>query len=315
LGECLPDGWRQELDDEVRSYAALLADEKIQAGMTNEQARRNARIELGGIEQTKEQVREVRAGHLLESFWRDQRIALRALRKKPGFTIVVVLSLALGIGANAAIFSLIDAIVFRPMPVPHAGEVIAIDTAASKLTRYGGSSYLDYVDFCARAKTFKTLEISQQMSVGITPPWRLPPANPKMLQACSYRQISSPHSKFSHYSATAFYPKKGKPPKNIPSPSSAIRSGTAISRKIPTSPEKSSSSTVTASRSLALLRKSFTGIDLFYRPDIYLKEDIPDLLECFLVKHANELKKYTPELGREARKMLFATIGPGIFES
>jgi hypothetical protein len=95
LGECLPDGWRQELDDEVRSYAALLADEKIQAGMTNEQARRNARIELGGIEQTKEQVREVRAGHLLESFWRDQRIALRALRKKPGFTIVVVLSLAL----------------------------------------------------------------------------------------------------------------------------------------------------------------------------------------------------------------------------
>src|SRR5205807_1672564 len=102
------------------------------------QARRSARIELGGVEQVKEQVREARAGHLLDSFWRDLRIALRSLRKKPGFTLVVVLSLALGIGANAAIFSLIDAIVFRPLPVPRPGEVIAIDTAASKLTRYGG---------------------------------------------------------------------------------------------------------------------------------------------------------------------------------
>src|SRR3984893_3490881 len=157
----------RELDDEIHSYAQLLADEKIRNGMIVEEARRAARFELGGVEQVKEQVREARAGHLLETFWRDLRITIRGLRKKPGFTIVVVLSLALGIGANAAIFSLIDAIVFRPMPVPHASEVITIDTAASKLTRYGGSSYLDYVDFRARAKSFQSLAIAQPISAGM----------------------------------------------------------------------------------------------------------------------------------------------------
>ena len=163
----------------MRSYDQLLADEKIRNGMSPQQARRNARIELGGIEQVKEQVREARPGHLLEAFWRDLRITFRGLRKKPGFTIVVVLSLALGIGANAAIFSLIDAIVFRPMPVPYAGEVIAIDTAASKLTRYGGSSYLDYVDFCARAKSFKSLAIAQQMSAGMNAATAAPGSKPE----------------------------------------------------------------------------------------------------------------------------------------
>jgi putative ABC transport system permease protein len=173
----------RELDDEVHSYVQLLTDEKIRDGVSAEQARRTTRIELGGIEQVKEQVRQARAGHLLESFGRDLRITFRGLRKKPGFTIVVVLSLALGIGANAAIFSLIDAIVFRPIPVPHASEVIAIDTAASKLTRYGGSSYLDYMDFCARAKSFQTLTISQQMSVGMNAATAAPASKPENVAA------------------------------------------------------------------------------------------------------------------------------------
>ena len=131
--------------------------------MNPQQARRAARIELGGIEQVKEQARDARPGHLFEALC-DCGSPSAACARNPGFTIVVVLSLALGIGANAAIFSLIDAIVFRPLPVPHASDLIAIDTAASKLTRYGGSSYLDYIDFCARAKSFKSLAIAQQIS-------------------------------------------------------------------------------------------------------------------------------------------------------
>src|ERR1700704_3690485 len=81
---------------------------------------------------------------LLDSFRRDVRRALRRLRQRPGFTAVVVLSLALGIGGNTAIFSLVDAVLLRPLTVPNADQLISIDVAASKLTQFGGSSYLDY---------------------------------------------------------------------------------------------------------------------------------------------------------------------------
>src|SRR5215467_2525218 len=98
----------RDLDEELRSYLELLTQEKIKTGMPTEEARHQARIELGGAEQVKEQVRDIRASHLLENFGRDLRFTFRALGKKPGFASVVALSLALGIGANAAIFSLVD---------------------------------------------------------------------------------------------------------------------------------------------------------------------------------------------------------------
>ena len=116
----------RDLDDEVHSYVDLLADEKMRAGMNPEQARRAARIELGGVEQVKEQVREVRAGAWLDTVFQDIRYGFRILRKSPGFTTVAVLILALGIGANTAIFSMINGLMLRTLPVRDPGRLVEL---------------------------------------------------------------------------------------------------------------------------------------------------------------------------------------------
>jgi predicted permease len=113
----------RDLDDELGATLELLIDEKIRAGLTPDQARRAACIELQGVESVKQRVREARAGAGIETVVTDMRYGLRGLRANPGFTFVVVLSLAAGIGANSAMFSVANALVWRTLPVPSPEEL------------------------------------------------------------------------------------------------------------------------------------------------------------------------------------------------
>ena len=107
----------QALDEEIRFYLEALTQQRMAAGMSEEEAQRAARLELGSIDSLKEAVRDVRSGARVERIWQDFRYAVRALRKKPGFTGAAVLVLGLGIGANSCVFSLINVFLLKPLAV------------------------------------------------------------------------------------------------------------------------------------------------------------------------------------------------------
>jgi predicted permease len=118
------------LDAELRSYVELAAADKARDGLSPDEARRQAILELGGIEPVKEQVRRGRHGGGLDEIGRDVRHALRFLARTPGFTAAVVVTLALGIGANTAIFSVVDALLLRWLPVRAPQELAQISLVA-----------------------------------------------------------------------------------------------------------------------------------------------------------------------------------------
>jgi predicted permease len=127
----------EDLTKEVQAYLDLLTETKIKEGLKPEDARRAALIEMGGVEQVKERVREVRMGQRLETIWQDLRYGVRMLVKSPGFTCAAVLTLALGVGANTAIFQLIDAVRLRTLPVKAPHELAEVRMADMEGARGG----------------------------------------------------------------------------------------------------------------------------------------------------------------------------------
>src|SRR5580704_1700390 len=145
-----------DLDEEIRSHLEMLAEEKIGAGMTAEEARRVARIELGGIEQVKELVREERMGHWLRSVLSDCRYGLRQLRKNLVATAVMMFTLALAIGAATAIFSVVYGVLLRPLPYSEPNRIVAVFEVNSQ----GGWSRLadpNFDDFRDQNRSFEAI--------------------------------------------------------------------------------------------------------------------------------------------------------------
>jgi predicted permease len=258
------------LDNEVQSHLEMLTEENLSAGVQQTEAQRRARIELGGAEQVKEQVREIRSGQLLENLARDLRFTFRALRKKPSFVVVVTLSLALGIGANAAIFSLVDAIILRPLAIPNPGDIFVIDTAASRLTRFGTSSYLDYLDFCNRARSFRALLITQKVSVGMNPAGIISDSKPRAVYGSL---VSANYFSTLQVQPTLgrdFLPEEGQVPNKYPV---VVISYSMWSRDFAGDPGVIGENIKLNGHSFTIIGvapKSFTGTTLFFRPDFYV---------------------------------------------
>ncbi|HET9425793.1 MAG TPA: ABC transporter permease, partial [Gemmatimonadaceae bacterium] len=152
---------RRDLDRELKGFVELLTQEKIRAGMSPEAARRAALVEVGGVQQVKEETRDVWAGVRLEMIVQDLRYALRSLRNQPAFTLAVIMVLALGIGANATMFGVIDRLLFRPPAHVAAPErVVSVGymrTYDGSVSRQEYLSWPIYQDMVASTDAFSSV--------------------------------------------------------------------------------------------------------------------------------------------------------------
>jgi predicted permease len=156
-----------DLDDELREHLALAAEENLKRGLSPEDARTAALREFGGVTQIKESYRTGRGLPWLESLAQDLRYALRVLFGNPGFTAVAVLTLAIGIGGNTAIFSIVNGVLLNPLPFPHPDELVGLHESKPNFPE-GAISYPNFLDWRKDNRTFASMALARGYSFSLT---------------------------------------------------------------------------------------------------------------------------------------------------
>jgi putative ABC transport system permease protein len=146
--------WEQDLEEELRTHVECRTEDLMRAGLSREEAERRARIELGAHETYKEQCREAQGLRWPDELQQDLSYGLRSFRRNPGFTAVSVLTLALGIGATTAIFTVVNAVLLRPLPYPHPEQLVYVQEI---LGEYGLSPFMSNREFAAWRNQSRTL--------------------------------------------------------------------------------------------------------------------------------------------------------------
>src|SRR6202049_2744449 len=143
----------RELDEELQFHLEHKIEEGIASGLSPKEARYTAMRAMDGLEQRKEEMRDMRRIHWLTDFLDDARYAIRSLRRTPGLTAFVVITLALGIGMTSGTFSMVDALIFRPYPVPHASGVVTL-VSTTHDNSFDNFSYREYLDIRGKTKSY-----------------------------------------------------------------------------------------------------------------------------------------------------------------
>jgi putative ABC transport system permease protein len=159
----------QELEEELNGFLQMAAEEKMKQGMSRTDALRAVRLEHGNLEVTKDVVRSAGWESFVETCWRDLRFATQTLRKSPGFTVVAVLTLALGIGANSAIFSVVDAILLRPLPYPEPDRLVRVWESSVKYdSPRNVVNPLNFLDWHDQAQSFESMAAISSLTTNLS---------------------------------------------------------------------------------------------------------------------------------------------------
>ena len=160
----------EELDEELRDHIELKTQEHIASGMVSQEARRAALLEIGGLEKRKEECRDARQVTWLQDLLQDIRYGLRILRKSPGFTSIAILTLALGIGANTAIFSVVQGVLLAPLPYSQPDRLVLAWQYNLTLKHPISVSYPDFLDWEREARSFQQMAAYDSQDRNLTAP-------------------------------------------------------------------------------------------------------------------------------------------------
>jgi MacB-like periplasmic core domain len=159
----------EDLDRDIREYIAIETQENIERGMSPDKARTSALRKFGNVTRVKEETREVWSFTWFEQFWADVCFGIRALWKHPGFAIIAILTMALGIGANTAIFSVVEGVVLAALPYPQPDRLVMVLESRPSAKQIG-ISYPDFQDWQHGSRSFEQLAALTSRTYDLTGP-------------------------------------------------------------------------------------------------------------------------------------------------